>query len=183
MLKEEAHTTSLRDAYENMPGKAVLKFGGRPYYGSKCTAFEFTVRELTKDHFTYEPRPDELGYQGSTPYRQIVYHGQTPEEVIGAMLHDMAELAWRGHLNPGDPEQKGAPPLQHVMQILSYSLEWHIERRKEQIEVDNSRNPDGVPAPDPNDMRLPTSPRLNRLNEIISGLGTAIAALARIKEL
>lgn len=130
--------------------------------------------------FDYSITQQDGQFTAMTPYRQIGYIGTSEKEAIGSMLRGVAELAWSGSLHPDDPYRKGAPPLQHVMQILNSSLEWHIARRREQIEHENKAAPE---TPDSNDVQLPNSPRLNRLNEIISGLATSIAALARVKEL
>lgn len=126
--------------------------------------------------FAYEVKPVGKGFEASTPYRQIVYLGETEQEAIGAMLKGVAELAWSGSMDPAAPERKGCPPLQHTMSILCNHLRWHLERRRERIDDSHDQAPgealDGQLAAE-----------LTRTNEIISGLATSIAALSRIKAL
>lgn len=122
--------------------------------------------------FEYVVTPSADGYEARTPYREVVFLGSTEREAVGAMLKGMAELAWKGSLDPEAPERKGSPPLQHTMSILSDHLRWHLERRREQID-----DSPGIPA---GQERLPD---LTRTNDVISGLATSIAALARIKAL
>lgn len=130
--------------------------------------------------FGYEVRRCGDEVQASIPYRQIVWIGKSREEAIGELLRGVAELARAGSLDPKQPQRRGATPLQHVMSILEEQLAWHLERRREQIEHLNRKERE---RPDANDVELPVDQRLNRLNEIISGLSTGIAALARVKEL
>lgn len=121
-----------------------------------------------------------LPFEAEVPYRQITWGGATEAEAVGAMLHGVAELARRGSIHADHPERPGVTPIQHAMTILSEHLDWHVERRREQIDHTNRKQNE---TPDSHDVELPNNPRLNRLNEIISGLATAIAALARVKEL
>lgn len=138
-------------------------------------AFEYTLRKAES------PRPDGRPiYEVTTPYRQIIWAGDTPEEAIGTAMRGLAELAREGKLDPECPARRGVPPIQHAMRILADQLAWHIDRRREQIEFVNEKADE---RPDSNDIEMPNSPRLNRLNEIISGLATSVAALARVKEL
>lgn len=144
--------------------------------------------------FAYEVKPTEGGFEASIPYRQVVYLGSTEQEAVGAMLKGVAELAWKGSLDPAAPTRMGSPPLQHTMDILCDHLQWHLERRRERIEDSNSER---FGAPGPSDTGRfggpPDSPEtlwaqgcysdLARTNEIISGLATSIAALSRIKAL
>lgn len=116
-----------------------------------------------------------------TPYREVLWTGDTEKEAIGAMLRGVCELSRDGKLDPEAPSERGVPPIQHTLQVLGRALEWHTERRREQIAHDNTK---GTEQPDGHDVNeLVLSPRLSRLNEIISGLATSIAALARVKEL
>lgn len=134
--------------------------------------------------FEYEVKPTESGFEARTPYREIVYLGSTEQEAIGAMLKGVAELAWRGSLDPAAPERKGSPPLQHTMDIICDHLRWHLNQRRERIESSHTEiSPFGSgPSSDlPRELRCLSE--LARTNEIISGLATSIAALARIKAL
>lgn len=122
--------------------------------------------------FEYEVTPTADGFEASTPYRKVVYLGSTEQEAMGAMLKGVAELAWRGSLDPEAPGRKGSPPLQHTMDILCDHLQWHLDRRRERIE--DSQDLPGEQG---------ILPDLARTNDVISGLATSIAALARIKAL
>lgn len=126
--------------------------------------------------FEYEVKAAAVGFEARTPYRDIVYWGDTEKEAIGAMLKGVAELAWKGHLHPEQPERKGSPPLQHAMQILADHLSWQLERRRERID-DSHDVLEGSTA------ETQCVADLARRNELICGLATSIAALARIKAL
>jgi hypothetical protein len=136
------------------------------------------------------------GYVARTPYRQVFYCGDTEHEAIGHMLRGVAQLAREGYLNPNDPESKGVPPLQHVLSLLTEFLVKNVAQRQEIIEtarwvtettprtteyVESKGYDPSIPVED-NRKNL-TNPDFLRLNEIISGISTAIAALARVKEL
>lgn len=127
--------------------------------------------------FAYEVKPVGAGFEARTPYRQVVYWGETEKDAIGAMLKGVADLAWKGHLHPEQPERKGSPPLQHAMNILADHLSWHLERRRERIDDCSSEPVEDSVA------ESQCLTELTRRNEVISGLATSIAALARIKAL
>lgn len=130
-------------------------------------------------------------YEASIPSRAIVWTDGTDgpkgmERAIGAMLYGVAKLAREGSLDPDAPDRKGAPPIQHVMAILSERLAWHIERRREYGEmlmtdpgVHRAIDSKGPVAPED----LGASSQVTRHSEIIAALGTAVSALARIKDL
>jgi hypothetical protein len=122
--------------------------------------------------FDYEVKETATGFEASTPYRQVVYLGETEEEAIGAMLKGVAELAWYGSMDPADPDRKGCSPLQHTMSILCNHLRRHLERRRERIDASYDQELEAQLGAD-----------LARTNEVIGGLATSIAALARIKAL
>lgn len=133
--------------------------------------FEYKVEQ-------FQSKPEI--WHATTPYRQIVWAGETREEAIGMMLRGFAELARGGSLDPANPHRIGETDMQHAMACLTTALARHVERRREQIEFQNERQ--GKPdKPQAYDQLDPQS--FNRLNEIISGLATSIAALARVKEL
>ncbi len=87
------------------------------------------------------------------------------------MLQGVAELAYDGSMHPGRPNDKGAPPVQHVLNILTARLAWQTERREE-----TARDVDDEPGQQ-------KTTGLERHNQIIAALGTAIAALARVNDL
>jgi hypothetical protein len=144
--------------------------------------------------FEYEVKQTEHGFEARTPYREIVYLANTEREAIGGMLKGVAELAWKGSLDPAAPTRVGSPPLQHTMDILCDHLQWHLERRRERIEDSHSER-FGDPgdsdagrfggAPDSSETLWAQGcySDLARTNEVISGLATSIAALSRIKAL
>lgn len=117
--------------------------------------------------------PKGIHYEATTPYRCIVWLGDTPGEAIGNMLRGIAELARSGALNPKNPDQMGVPPIQHVLEILSERLTWQMDRRRQNLcKTGLKTHPiDNVPVD------------VARDNEVISALATSIAALARVKDL
>lgn len=140
--------------------------------------------------FTIGPEGQENGPDllvGKTPYRQIAYIGATYEEVIGSMLHSMARLARDGSLNPARPDEPGVPPVQHALSVLSERLQWHLgERNRHLHQAHENLRMNGQPLPD-----VPRGGIFHeqclvgtvRCNEVIAALGTAIAALARVRDL
>jgi hypothetical protein len=96
------------------------------------------------------------------------------------MLHGVARLAYDGSMHPDKPSDTGAPPIQHVINVLSERLRWQCERRQDAVNHLHERSgPDG-PSPD---MKTPLVPTLDRHNQLIAALGTAIAALGRVNDL
>lgn len=117
-------------------------------------------------------------YEAFTPYRQVTYVGTTREEAIAVMLFGVAELARNGDFNPHAAMDKGSPPLQHAMEVLETRLQWHLTRRKEYLESYQDEHP----AAHVDDVSV-FQGGAGRHNEAIISLGTAIAALARVKDL
>lgn len=156
----------LLESYDSAASKAV------------CWALSYGVNK-------YTPPADDSGvkyaevYQAWTPFRNITYVGTTREEAISAMLFGVAELARNGSFNPNDPMAKGSPPLQHAMEVLQARLEWHLARRKEYVDQYYEATGTSVPESNPNLF----AGEGGKNNEAIISLGTAIAALARVKDL
>lgn len=134
----------------------------------------FPVGKL--DGFAYEVRTIDGHFEASTPYRPIAYVGVTREQAIGIMLHDVARLARVGHMDPDRPAEKGSPPIQHAIHILSQRLLWQVERRREHLEFSPA-------LPDESIADEVLIKSVARDNEIVSALATSIAALARVKDL
>lgn len=141
-------------------------------------ALSYGVRKST-------PAADESGvkyapvFEAFTPYRQVTYTGTTREEAIASLLFGVADLARNGAFNPHDAMAKGSPPMQHAMEVLETRLQWHLKQRKEYLELHALNH--GEP-----DVSTETGMFLGpvgRHNEAIISLGTAIAALARVKDL
>lgn len=137
------------------------------------------------------------GYMVHLPYRDIYWVGETPEEAIGQMLRGVAKLARDGSIDPDDPARMGCPPIQHAMNLLMGALAGQLERRRGRIDYANRNIIPGASVRPPAegqeeskkvmDLGPPSNPILDtefhRDNEIIAALGTAISALARVKEL
>lgn len=145
-------------------------------------SFEFTLRKITAGVDTQiDPKeahlvnPGATHYAATTPYRSITWVGSTPGTALGAMLRGFSELSRSGALNPKDPNQQGATPIQHVLEILSERLTWQMERRRDSLgQVDPLV---------PTEADTQWISRVAKDNEIISALATSIAALARVKDL
>lgn len=114
----------------------------------------------------------EWMYEATTPYRNCVWTGYSQEEAVGAMLKGVAEMARDGSINPARPADLGAPPIQHAIELLTERLMWQSDRRREKVVGGGPLSPvsDYITA-------------IARDNEILAGLATAIAALARVKDL
>lgn len=119
-------------------------------------------------------------YEAWTPYRMVTYDGTTREEAIASLLFGVADLARQGAFNPHDAMAKGSPPLQHTMEILQERLNWHMAQRKDCIETTTTQNDENGQVMRADEVLMSTA---GRHNEAIISLGTAIAALARVKDL
>jgi hypothetical protein len=128
--------------------------------------FEFSVQKYVR------PDNDGAKYFGVTPYRSIVWTGNSPEEVVSAMLYALAEMSRRGTIDPRSPNSVGAPPIQHVIGFLAERLASRIQTRHQDL-LQRTR-----PKATYDDLE-----DIARDNEIIAAISTAIAALARVKDL
>lgn len=118
-------------------------------------------------------------YAASIPDRSIVWMAPTPARAMAHMLHGIAMLARDGSLDPNEPSRKGVPPIQHVLGVLTDRLAWHVDARRRSCD-ETAMQPVGDPA---NPRTAENAAWQARCNEVISALGTAISALARIKDL
>ena len=119
-------------------------------------------------------------FEAWTPYRHVTYSGTTREEAIASLLFGVADLARTGAFNPHDAMAKGSPPLQHTMEILQERLNWHMAQRKDCIETATIEHTPKCAEPRADEVLMGQA---GRHNEAIISLGTAIAALARVKDL
>jgi hypothetical protein len=119
-------------------------------------------------------------------HRQVMFTGNTLEEAVGHALKGYAELGWNGSINPYNPSAVGSPIIQHVLEILQHALSDQVAQRYQDWaegapgrEVVELAEQEGTTA----GAVWSKSPTFTRRNEIVSGIATAIAALARVKEL
>ncbi len=145
-------------------------------------SFEFILKKVVAGVDTrIDPKEAHLlahgtvHYSATTPYRAMSWTGDTPGAALGGMLRGFSELSRSGALNPKNPNQKGATPIQHVLEILSERLTWQMDLRRE-----NLSQVDPI-FPSENDAQWIS--HVAKDNEIISALATSIAALARVKDL
>jgi len=94
--------------------------------------------------------------------------------------------SWNGSINPYNPSAVGSPIIQHVLEILQHALSDQVAQRYQDWsegapgrEVVELAEQEGTTA----GAAWSKSPTFTRRNEIVSGIATAIAALARVKEL
>lgn len=121
-------------------------------------------------------------FEASIPSRHIVWQENSAPRAVAALLYGVAKLAQEGALDPDEPDRKGKPPIQHVIGVLTDRLAWHVEARRRGCEGE----PGGDFKPDahqPSPADDATKQWLGRNSEVIAALGTAISALARIKDL
>jgi hypothetical protein len=156
---------------ESMPGELVLGYSRDDGLTDYC--FEYRVHKVTGDS-------GEVHYIAFTPYRAVVWTGSTVASAVAGMLHGLADLARKGSLNPSNPHDKGALPVQHAIHILSERLVWQVERRHESL---RDFTYDGPFDPDHSEPYKRALAKTARDNEVISALATSIAALARVKDL
>lgn len=152
--------------------RAVLAYNGETHYDGKRHSLRFFVERCGAG------LPDQ--FVAWTPYRSVVYEGTSIGAVVASMLHGVARLAYDGSMHPDKPEDMGAPPIQHVINILTERLKWQAERREESVhELSRNAGPEGATP----STKTALVPSLERHNQVIAALGTAIAALARVNDL
>jgi hypothetical protein len=104
------------------------------------------------------------------PYRELVVEGDSLNDAVGQALKLYCELGARGSINPEHPDRPGGNVIQHVMSVLSKAMESAIELRRGCGPVVDS---DG-------NITNPHAAVFSQRNQEISGLATALAAVARV---
>lgn len=149
---------------------------------SREKVIEFQVLKYHSENKNPEKESLEDFYSASTPYRAIEHTGKTLEEAIGSLLFSYSCLSRDGAFNPHLPAEQGDPPIQHVIHILTERLNWHVERRHQHM-TEASIAPAGPPNAPYTGNREQALAATKDDNDIVAALGTAISALARVKEL
>jgi hypothetical protein len=174
----------------DLPGETILSYLHEEDPAEK--GFEFVVKKVVAGvHTVIDPNEAHLLPHGKVhfaamaPYRACVWTGETPEEAIGGMIRDYADLARRGSIDPNHPNDKGSPPIQHAIHTLTERLLWQVDRRKEHLGMIDEYSGPGLveSSPDAGCFYTQALSDVTRDNEIISALATSIAALARVKDL
>jgi len=162
-----------------LPGEYVMKYKHEEVEDMGDHVFEFCIKKVVPGKHTETRDNGGVPYfTGATPYRQCTYCGASVEEVIGAMFFGLTTLARNGAINPEQPAEPGDPPIQHAMHILSERLKWQVEARHGVI----GRDPIELLSLSKDDY-FSAIQESTRCSEIIAALATAIAALARVKDL
>lgn len=151
----------------------------------KRPAHECTTIDQADYAWPIEVTEREGRFEARLPFRAVVADEATRDEAIGALVHCYAELAWKGSINPHYPYRVGSPPIQHVLEILQDALQFTVELRRDNWEENVLAGENTAAAREQKTTAggAWVDTQFNRRNEVISGLGTAIAALARVKEL
>jgi hypothetical protein len=107
----------------------------------------------------------------------LIFAGTDEHEAIAIMLYGIAHQAWNRHLNPDCPGlYQGMPeePIQHAIELLGRALANAVGDRAGIVLAVLNEEPRGVYSPERQQEKA-------RLSELIGNLGTAIAALSRVK--
>lgn len=166
---------------DKLPGEYVMKYlhSETAVHSYSDLMFEFCIKKVVPGRDTdTDDNQGKTYFTGATPYRQCVYMGSSIEEVLASMMFSLAMLARNGSINPEQPAEPGDPPIQHAMCILSERLDWQVKARHGAIGHDPAEL-----LTLPKDAYFTAIQESSRCNEIIAALGTAIAALARVKDL
>lgn len=127
-----------------------------------------------------------VAYEATLPFRDVVAEGSSEMEAVGALVLQYCDLARCGSINPSRPYMVGAPPLQHVLELLEEQLGFFTLLRYDdwRENVLSRENVDEAAAQDTTACGVwRDDGRFKRRNEVIGGIATAIAAIARVKEL
>lgn len=143
------------------------------------------VPKVVEAEHVKDDSPEEK-YEATLPFRRLVCVGPTKEVALATLIRSYCELARDGSFNPHAPKDRGAPTIQHVMSLLLEELHKQVQFRYSDWEHMTTTEKAQVEAE-----KLGTTaggawtkdPAFARRNEVISGLSTALAALARVKEL
>lgn len=114
-------------------------------------------------------------WEAAFEQRRVVFDGASPDEAIAAMLHGVAKLAHSGAMHPDRPERMGSTAIQHAINVLTDRLAETTRLREAAIEEVRQDHDQGFA------IELTATP-VNKLNQVIAALGTAIAALGRIND-
>ncbi len=184
------------DLWTNAPGELIWRHLADPEQEALgMTGFSWQVRKIVPG--VHEPKSEdsqEPYFQASTPYRAVFYSADTAEDALGCLLKGMCHLSREGAINPSNPLRPGAPPIQHVIHILTERLLQMVEHRQDHLVMSGyTPDPAHISAPElsAEHLKRPAPEELNeqlvravaRDNEVISALATSIAALARVKDL
>jgi hypothetical protein len=111
-----------------------------------------------------------------------IYTGANEKEAVEWMLLGVAQLAFERNLMPGAPELNGNPdPIQCAISLLSTALSYAVKERDWAVLPRYSTaDGDESESTKEKECNYRASERA-RLSELIGNLGTALAALARVK--
>lgn len=201
------------ESWKDLPGELVMRFeagAGLPNaYGFEWQVKKLTAGKHYPEDDPRNERRRGIIFEASTPYRHCVYQGDTAEEAIGCMMKGMALLSREGAINPNNPHGIGSPIIQHAMEVLSERLLWNIEQRQNHLVMGgyadspsniwpspyaSARYTAGAVGGEGKDDSVSKQARedafneqmvktVARDNEVVSALATAIAALARVKDI
>jgi hypothetical protein len=125
------------------------------------------------------PKVEPMGtdkFYASLPFRQVFFEGATADDALACLVRGYCELSRNGSFNPGNPDARGVPMLQHVLEILQEELNSRLQLRRGCVLPE--RKEDDTPANEP-----VYDDTTSKRSDVIAGLATAIAALARVKAL
>lgn len=161
--------------------RAVLAYNGETHDSNgKRYALRFFVNRIGGgEDATGAPDPSADVFEAWTPYRGISYLASTLGGAVATMLHDTAKMARGGAVHPDRPEDRGAPPIQHAISLLSERLQYEVERRAEAVRDIQTNDPDGVQL----GTKTIKTVSAERHSQLIAALGTALAALGRVNDL
>jgi len=199
------------ESWKDLPGELVMRFEADPARAHDTYGFEWQVKKLEagKHYELKEGQTRRIYFEASTPYRHCVYAGESAEEAVAALMKGMALLSREGAINPNNPHGVGAPIIQHAMEVLSERLLWNVEQRQNHLVTGGYADSPGNIWPSPYSSARYASAfpegedqggakskqareeafneqmvrAVARDNEIVSALATAIAALARVKDI
>jgi hypothetical protein len=123
-------------------------------------------KQVSMSHSLFIPTVVQVDgkFEASCKARNVVCVGETADEALGALVKYYCDLGRRGCIDPSNPEALGNGAIQHVLSVLTEELTRVIETRRD-IQFDATRV---------SDMRF--------YSEHVTALGTAIAAVGRVKD-
>jgi hypothetical protein len=115
-------------------------------------------------------------FKASLPFRSLTSEAGSEEEARAGLLRLMCELSRNGSFDPHNPDARGVPPVQHALEVLYEELGNQLNLRRGAV----------LPFRDDNDEpenEVSYDADVGKRSDVLSGVATALASLARVKAL
>ena len=91
-----------------------------------------SIKEKYHDGLDFYPEvteEEDHSFTARCKFRGLAVNRGSKETAIGAMTKWYCELSRSGHFNPNQPDDPGAPPIQHVLNVLTELMQDRLRMR------------------------------------------------------